>query len=476
MAGLLLAGCAESRLDIPWLPIGNQKPIQMLPPAQARTAPTPTVATPAVPQANVPPAAPVIAAPAPPRDGVAVQPLEAAAPPPPAPPPNPLGGLRRPPADAIRVAVLVPLTGQTAAVGRALLEAAQLALFEVGDERLTLLPRDTGGSPETAAKAAEAVLQEGAELIIGPLFAGEVNTVAPLARARGVPVMAFSTDRSVAGRGVYLLGLTPEDQVERVIAFSRAKGLARFAALTPESPYGNAVLDALRRAAQKAGGEVTQVQTYATDSTDLTPVVRRFANYESRRQALQQQKKELEGKEDEISKLTLARLQNLETIGEAGFDAILLPEGGTRLKALAPLLPYYEIDPKKVRFLGTGQWDDASIVTEPALQGGWFASTDPAGVADFRQRYEATYGRRPLRIASLGFDAVALAAVLARDGVAQPFSADRLTNPNGFAGYDGIFRFRPDGLNERGLAILEVQPRGFRVVDPAPASFTPATN
>jgi ABC-type branched-subunit amino acid transport system substrate-binding protein len=464
-----LAGCqGQIRNPIGWATTPKPPPkaetTQAAPPARGEA---PIVAA---PQVNAPPAtgtpAPVIES----------KPLESEPATPAAPEAPPPAGLRAPPAEAARVALLVPLTGPNAAVGRALLDAAQLALFDFGEDRIALMPRDTQGTPEGAGAAASAVLQEGAQLIIGPLLGAEVQAVAPAARERGVPVLTFSSDRTAAGNGVWLLGFRPEEQVDRIADYARSHGLSRFGALVPDSAFGNAVLTALQRAAQRNGAEVGRAETYPPDLTDATQVARRFAHYDERRSSLAEQRKALEGKEDDISKAALERLKGLEALSVTAVDSVFLPEGGQRLRSIATMLAYYEVDPKKTRFLGTGTWDDPANSAEPALVGGWFVSADPKGVESFRQRFEEAYGRRPLRVASLAFDAIAMAAVLARDGGPQPYSAARLTDPNGFAGYDGLFRLLPDGSNQRGLAVLEVGQRSFRVIDPAPTTFQAATN
>ncbi len=475
VALLVLAGCGgvDYRNPVGWA-LNPSKP---QPPA-ARTAQTPPPAPVPVPQANVPPAPSVTSPPVVTAPPVVIEtkPLESE-PPAIVPPPGLAAPvLRAPAAGAIPVALLVPLSGPNANLGSALLDAAQIALFDFGDDKLSLMPRDTKGTPEGAAEAAQAVLAEGAQLIIGPVFAADVPAVAGVARLSNVPVLTFSTDRSVAGNGVWLLGLTPEEQVERVVGFARAKGLSRFGALGPDTPYGAATTAALRRAVEAGGGEIARVQSYAADATDITPAARAFAHYDQRKQQLAEQRKALEGQTDDLSKTALQRLQGLEALSDGSIDAVFLPEGGQRLRSLATMLAFFELDPKKVRYLGTGLWDDPTVGAEPAMQGGWFASADPRGVAEFQKRFEQAYGRRPLRISSIAFDAVALAAVLARDGSAQPFTVDRLTNPDGFAGYEGLFRLRPDGLNQRGLAVIEVAPRGFRVVDPAPNTFQANVN
>lgn len=421
------------------------------PGAPQRVAPQP--ASPPGRQANIPPTgqpAPQMPRPAAPSLAIETQPL-----------PGPM--LVRPgDGNVIRIAFLAPLSGPHAGLGRALLDAAQMALFDLADDRLALLPRDTEGQPEKAAAVAQQAMAEGAQIIIGPLFANEAAAVGPLARERGVKVLSFSTDRSVAGNGVFLLGFTPDQQVERVIGFARTRGMTRFALLAPDSAYGNAVAQATDLATRQTGGQLLRQDRYPGDTADLTPVVRRFA---TGLRALPPRSTE-EPAPAETAESHLAR----------PVDAVLLPEGGARLRALAPLLPYFDIDPRTVRFLGTGLWEDAGLGSEPALVGGWYAAPAPEGFAEFSRRFEQAFGRRPVRLASLAYDTTALVGILARREDPAPFSDAALTNPDGFAGYDGIFRFLPDGLVQRGLAVLEVQRRGSRVIDPAPASFQQPAN
>jgi len=394
-------------------------------------SPGPTVAQKA-PQAS---AAPVIVPPAP--SGPMPPPS------PPEPVPLPFTAPQSPgaaPVTPIRVGILVPLTGQGADVGQALLDAAEIALFDFGDPRLNLIPADTG---QGAAQAAQKVLDNGAEIILGPLFSADVSAVAPLARARNVPVVAFSTDKTVAGDGVFLMGFLPEDETVRVATFALAQGLKRFAALVPEGAYGQLVTRSFETAVKAGGGKLVKVETYPRNPAGLYAPAQRLAQ---------------------------AAGDPLNPV----LDAVLVAEGPPLLMNLAPLIPYYQIDVKKVRLLGTGQWDDPRAAREPALQGGWFPAPSPEGRAAFLQKYQDLHGRAPPRIASLGYDAVALAAVLARNGGAKAFTREALTVAQGFAGIDGILRWRDDGLPERGLAVQEITPAGFTTIDPAPTQFTTA--
>ncbi|NQU56135.1 MAG: penicillin-binding protein activator [Rhodospirillales bacterium] len=372
----------------------------------------------------------------------------------------------------VRIALLVPLSGPNEKLGRAMLNAAQLALFDFSDQRFELLIHDTQGTPEGAMEAARFAIGDGASMILGPLLGTSVSAVAPMARAANVKVIGFSSDRTVTGDGIYTMGFFPETEVARVVQYAATQGVVRFAALAPSGPYGETVVEALRQAAARAGGEVTRVQFYDPLTADFSGVVRELANYDSRRQALLNQRAELAERDDDIATRALKRLEKLQTIGDVPFDALMLADGGERLLAIAALLPFYDVDPKKVRMLGTGQWDAPGLGSEPALSGGWHAGPPPDARAEFVTQYEKAYGNKPHRLSTLAYDATALAAVLARAEGGPDFSAAALTTKSGFWGRDGIFRFLADGSVERGLAVLQIEPRSTKVISPSPEAFS----
>jgi ABC-type branched-subunit amino acid transport system substrate-binding protein len=346
------------------------------------------------------------------------------------PPPPPVA-----PGNKVPVALLLPLTGPSAALGRAMLDAAEMALFDTGDDRLQLLVRDSGGTGPIAAAAAHSAIADGARLILGPLLAVEVEAVKPVAESAHVPMVSFSTASQLAGNGTWLMSFDPRQEIERVVVFAHARGHNRFAVLAPQGPYGDLAVAALSDSAQSAGASVGRIVRYDPSLTTIGPTVQEFA------------------------------------AGGSDFDALLLPEGGTKLKALVPLLPYDGIDPDQVKLLGTGLWADSTIGTEPALDGGWYAAPAPQTRANFEKRFETLYKRAPPLLATLGYDATALAAVLERRPEGPDFSTAALTNPSGFAGINGIFRLLPDGIVQRGLAVLEVHRTGATVIDPAPQTF-----
>lgn len=338
--------------------------------------------------------------------------------------------------NAVKVALLVPLTGRGSEVGPALQRAAEMAVLDVGAPNFELLPRDTGGTAQGAAAAARAALAEGADLIIGPLFSESVRPVGQAAAAAGVNVIAFTTDRTVAGGNVLVIGFVPADQVDRIVSYGVSQGLSRFALLAPDTAYGQTVGEALREATARHAAQLVQAEFYQSGGSEFSAPVQRLA-------------------------------QRANDI-----DAVMLPAGGLQLQTIGPMLPYYNLDTTQI--LGTGIWDEQNVGAQPALVGAWFAAPEPQLRADFQRNYQQNFGERPPRLATLAYDAVALAAVLAQMPGTDPFAMRNLMDPSGFAGVDGIFRFDEDGVADRGLAVLEVTPTGAVVRDRAPTSFAVA--
>ena len=380
----------------------------------------------------------------------------------------------------VKVGLLLPLSGSRAEVGQSILNAAQMALFDLAGDRFTLIVRDTGGTPEGAAAAAQSALLAEATLILGPLFSTSVEAVKPVMADANVPLISFSNNTEIADPQTFVMGVTPRSQVDRVVDYAVAQGLRRIAVLAPESPYGSSVVQSLQEAVFRNGVELSRVVFFDPLSQDVSAEVRALADYDQRSAALKAQKASLEARSDEAAQRALARLKGIETLGPPAFDGILIPSSGRQLLSVAPLLAYYDVDPSEVRFLGTALWDDPSLRNEPSLRTAWFPAPPPGSWRSFSARYRQTYGQNPPRVASLGYDAVALAAVLerrARDqGAFISYTIDAITQPIGFSGIDGIFRFLPDGQVQRGLAVLELQPEDFVEVDPAPQAFDQAIN
>jgi ABC-type branched-subunit amino acid transport system substrate-binding protein len=342
----------------------------------------------------------------------------------------------------VRIALVLPLTAQGNAglAAQSMKNAAEMALAEFKVSNVQLLVKDDGGSPQGAQSAAQQAISEGAEIIVGPLFAQSVSAAGQVARSRNIPIIAFSTDASVAARGVYLLSFLPETDVRRVVSYAASRGKRSFAALMPDNAYGTVVEAAFQQEVARHGGRVVVLEKYPHDANRTAEAVRRVA----------------------------------QAAGQ--IDSIFIPDSPDTVPQIAQALAANGVDFKRVQLLGTGLWgDDTRISAEKLLDGGWYPAPDQAGFRNFSGRYRARYGQDPVRTATLAYDAVALVAALVKTQGMQRFSEQVLTNPSGFAGIDGVFRFRPEGTNERGLAVLRVTPSGAQVISPAPKSFAPGT-
>lgn len=373
----------------------------------------------------------------------------------------------------INIGVMLPLSGDTAGVGQALLNAITMALFDANDKRLEIIPFDTKGTPEGAAIAATHLVEESVDIIIGPLFSESIKAAHPIAKEAGVKMISFSTDKEVAGDGVYLLSFRPEEQVGRIIKYASKQRYDNFAALIPDNLYGSRIMNVLEPLVTTEFNQLVALEVYPTDPSMLDDPVKRIANYDYRRQEFLDEMRFLRslGRNDDMGQEFITEIKNLETLGDVDFDAILLLEGGSMLGSLAPLLSYYEIDLTKVKVLGTGLWHDPMLFNEPQLQGGWFAAPEDELAGDFIQKYEQSFSSRPPRLVTLGYDAMALVANIVRAQHAPRFSNRIMTNPSGFVGLDGIFRFHRSGLVERGLAVYEVSSNAFIKIEDAPTTF-----
>jgi ABC-type branched-subunit amino acid transport system substrate-binding protein len=325
-------------------------------------------------------------------------------------------------------------SGNAGVAAQSMRNAAELALAEFQNPNIQLLVKDDAGTAQGAQQGAQQALDEGAEIILGPLFALSVPAAAQLARTRGVPMIAFSTDSSVAGRGVYLLSFLPESDVNRIVEYSAGAGKRSFAAFLPANAYGNVVEAAFKQAVARKGGRIVAFEKYSP------------------------------GAQMQSTAATIAQ-------GLANADALLLADDGDVLVGVADALAASGANLKRLQLLGTGLWDNPRVFSNANLQGGFYAAPDPSGFRSFSGRYRNKYGQDPVRTATLAYDSVALVAALARTQGGQRFSPEVLTNSSGFAGIDGLFRFRSDGSNERGLAIMKAAAGGGQAVVASPKSF-----
>lgn len=336
----------------------------------------------------------------------------------------------------VNVALLLPLTGKNAALGQSMLQASQLALFEIDNPNFNIVPLDTKGTAAGASAATQEALQNGAQLIIGPVFAQSVQAVKPIAKSRNISVIGFSTDQTLADPSTFLMGFMPSTQAQEIATYAARNNLRRVSVIAPRDTYGNIVTGAFEGALRRNGGMIKQVVRFAPNDPELG--------------------------------------SNISSMS-SDIDAVFIPANENDARAISDYLDQNNMTAAKVKRLGTGLWDNRKIARSVTLQGGLFANPSPQKYEFFRNKYKTAYGNDPARIASLAFDATALAATLLQNGMKeqnpQPFSPMFISNPNGFAGADGVFRFAPNGVVQRKLSILELRNGSIAEVSPADNRF-----
>lgn len=333
--------------------------------------------------------------------------------------------------DRHRVALLLPITGPDAEVGQSIANATTLALLDTNNRSIRMTTYDTALGVDVAARKA---IADGNRLILGPLRGDNVIAVADLARPAGVPIISFSNDIGVAGRNVFLLGHLPGQSIERVVTYAKSMGMTRFGAIVPKTVYGQRAATSMLTAVRNAGATLTSVQESDGTAASISAAARKLS-------------------------------------ASGPVDAVLIADNGRIAIATIPALKAQGMG--KAKILGTDLWNtDGTLSGKPAIYGAMFASVPDGIYKQYADKYRLRYNKAPLRLSSLGYDAVLLVARVAENWkIGSVFPVVRLTDSSGFSGIDGAFRFMPNGMSERMLEVQKIQAGQFVTVDPAPRSF-----
>lgn len=330
-----------------------------------------------------------------------------------------------------RVALLLPVTGPDADVGQSIANATALALADTKATNIRMITYDTGLGVAPATKRA---IADGNKVILGPLRGDHVVEVAALARPAGVPIISFSNDVGVAGQNVFLLGHLPNQSIDRVVRYAKSQGHSRFAGIVSSNVYGQRAQSNLTAAVRNAGGVLVSIQESNGTTTSADAAARRLAQM-------------------------------------GGIDAVLIADSGRAAMATVPALRRNGL--RSAKILGTDLWNiDGTLAGSSPMFGAWFASVSDNLYTQYATKYRARFGKAPLRLSSLGYDSVLLVARVARDWrPGTRFPVSQLTDPQGFIGVDGAFRFNPNGLTDRMLEVQEIQAGKFVTISPAPSQF-----
>jgi len=339
-----------------------------------------------------------------------------------------------------KIALLLPLSGQHSNIGKAMFNASELAFFDISAKNIILMPFDTKGTEEGAKIAAKKAIEAGSSIILGPVFRYTTRAVMPVIKNSEINLVSFSNDKSLLEQdNIFLLSFNPAEQIERVVDYAHSEAIDRFSALVPDNTYGITTINELTKTLEERNLPFEKIEWYLTTDENLSKSIKRVTRLNA-------------GETDEPEK----------SVG------LLVPEGGRVLLSIASRLYRKGISGKRFRLLGSGEWDDETIAKEPKLEGGWFATSPPKPREVFENNFRNLFNYKPIRIASLAYDGIALAAYLANG---ERFDRKALTDKRGFVGVNGIFRFNKNGMAERALAVIEITKDGLVVIDPAPESF-----
>lgn len=342
----------------------------------------------------------------------------------------------------VPVALLVPYGSGGAGeegLARSLENAARLAIADLDGVVIDLRVYPTGGNSDRAAAAAVKAVNEGAKIILGPVFGDAANSAGLAVANSSINVLAFSNNTRIAGGNVFVLGNTFENTAQRLVSFGARQGKTRVLVVHPNTTVGeigrDAVLTALSRSSASSVGQIG----YEASQRGVVSAVSAIAD--------------------------TARDNQADTIF---FTSDTL--GG--LPLLTQMLPENRILPTQFQFMGLTRWDiPAGTLDLPGVQNGLFAMPDPALASRFSQRYNAAYGSNPHPIAGLAYDGIAAIGALVAAGNSNALTRGALTQSSGFRGVNGVFRLRNDGTNERALAVARIANRAVTIVSPAPTGF-----
>ncbi|MBP5353488.1 MAG: penicillin-binding protein activator [Alphaproteobacteria bacterium] len=345
-------------------------------------------------------------------------------------------------AESFRVAMLLPLSGQMAGIGKSMKNAATMAIGDLNNNHLVIQFYDTKSNASGARVAVENAINAGSSLILGPLLSDEVAAIAGESKSKDIPVISFSTSPSILESGVYSLGLLNEEQINRIVRYAVSQGRRRLAAVLPDNQSGLNMFKSLMKVTRSAGMNLVKVGFYNPNSMDFTSLVTSMT----------------------------AHSAQAEGGGKSfGFDALLIPESGNRLKAISSMFSYYDVAAPQVLFMGTSVWANSNLSKETELYGAVYPVMSLNRLRNFEQKYVDLFGERPSGLDIFAYDAVALASALSHKDSRS--LEEHILRMDGYYGMSGAFRIFADGRNEHGLDVVRITPDGEQVVEAAPSKF-----
>lgn len=334
----------------------------------------------------------------------------------------------------MKVAMLLPLSGKNANIGKQLLDASQLAAYDLQADNVNIIPINTETTTDAISKKLDA---EQPDIVVGPLYAADTQKLYPLAEQRGICMISFSNDDKLTNNNcLFLLGVMPDESVKRAAQYSFNNGVEDIYAVLPDSKYGSVV--------------ETRLAEFNTEEQSKTKVLGKYSTQNFAKDSSQAS----------VNILSFVK----------GNSALMIPESGKIINTIENHLKSKNTTLANYRLIGTGLWDNETIAQNKALEGAIFASPPKAMRESYEKRFFTQYGYNPSKLTTLSYDSLALVKALSGNGKST-ITREKLLNPYGFKGVTGLFRFTNNGLNERALSIFSIKGGKVVEVEPAQNSF-----
>jgi hypothetical protein len=370
----------------------------------------------------------------------------------------------------VKIGLLLPLSGSNSKIGESLLKASRLSLNKTRNKNIKLLVKDTEDIDKNIISSYYELINEDVDIILGPLFSKNIELITPIATEENTIMITFSNNMGIKNENIFISGLAPENEIKKIFEYAILNGKNKFAVILPNNQYGLRSKKLIENLLSENQSLLSKLVLYDSKNPDFYMVANIVANYEQRKFDLEKKLEELKNIESLDSKKKYEELKNQDTLGELDFDSLYIGvENVKHLSMLASILPYYDVDPKKVFYMGNSLWAQNIVLKEPALEKGYFPNIDRIGIENFELEYQSIFGQKPHKVSSLPYDLIGLISSLQKNS--QNIDVKNITNKRGFIGSNGLFRFKKDGSIERSLSIFQIKNQKIIEIKKADLNF-----
>ena len=351
-----------------------------------------------------------------------------------------------------------------------MLKAIQLSLDKTGNKNLKLFIRDTENKDTNVITSYYDLINEGIDVMLGPLFSKNIKLINPISEDENIIKITFSNNTEIKNDKTFISGLTPENEIREVIKYAISMGNDKFGLILPDNKYGHRAKILIQNLALQNNGLVIQYILYDPVNPDFYKTSKMIANYENRKFELEKKLEELKKIKTIESEKEYKILKNKDTLGELEFNSLFIgSENLKHISMLASILPYYDVDPKKVLYIGNSLWNNSIALKEPALDKGIFPNVSKVKYGSFEREYSEAFSSKPHQVAYLGYDLIGLISNLHKNN--KSINIFNLTNSSGFIGTNGLFKFKKDGDIERSLSIFQINKQKLIEIKKANLNF-----